>query len=594
MFGACVGNKKLGGMRGRCAAIVLLAWAVASPWANAQPAGATPQQIDQIRQQQEQLQREEQQRRDALLREQDPARRLPGTVDIGGPSSSAELPDDGTCFTLQRIELDGAMHLDAGEQARLTQPFIGQCVGLKGIRDLMRGITNRYVEMGLVTSRVYIPQQDMGKGLLRLLVLEGKVGAISLSDEQAGIHLASAFPGLTGRVLNIRDIEQGLDQINRLGSNSATMELQPSKEPGLTNVVIKNQPRDRVNGGFTIDNYGSPSTGDLRGTLSVSVDNLYGVNDAWFASFSRNLDANRRSRLSESYMFGANYPYGHWNFSANISKSAYASTVRTFTQQFRSSGNTETFSIGAQRVLMRGQTSKLTLNTGLAHKDSRNYIEGSLLTSSSPKLTDFNLGLTSVFSVGAGTWTIDTSLNKGIKALGVEALPGAGSGTVPTPTGVRYNAGISHFRPLRLGHLDATWSSSLQMQTSPHHLYGSEQVSVGGLHTVRGFDGTSVSGERGAYWRNDLAITLPPSSDPVTAKLFGRLQTYVAIDTGRIYGREGQTTGSLAGMLIGLRAVGGKIGFDIAYGEPLRMSTSIQARGSMEGYAAYARASIAF
>lgn len=580
--------------RGRFAAIAWLGWVIACAGAQAQPVGPTPQQIEQIRQQQEQLQREEQQRREALLREQDAARRLPGTVDIQGPSAPPELPDDGTCFILQRIELDGAVHLSAADRARLAQPFIGQCVGLKGIRELMRGITNRYVEKGFVTSRVYIPQQDMGQGLLKLLVLEGKVGAITLSDEQAGVDLASAFPGLTGRVLNIRDIEQGLDQINRLGSNNATMALQPSDEPGLTHVVIQNQPRDRVNGGFTVDNHGSPSTGELRGTLNLSVDNLYGVNDAWFASFSRNLDANPRSRLSESFMIGANYPYGDWNFSANISKSAYASTVRSFTQQFRSSGNTETFSVGAQRVLLRGQTSKLTLNTGIAHKDSRNYIEGSLLTSSSPKLTDFNLGLTSVFSTGAGTWTIDTSLNKGLKAFGVEALPGAGTNNVPTPTGVRYNAGISYFRPLRLGALDATWSSSLQMQTSPHNLYGSEQMSVGGLHTVRGFDGTSASGERGAYWRNDVAITLPPPSDAVTAKWFGRLQAYAAIDTGRIYGREGQFTGSLAGMVIGVRGVGGKIGFDIAYGEPLRASTSIQARGDIEGYALYARASIAF
>lgn len=589
-------NSKTRAGRERLVVVVAgLVWAIGSADVHAQPAVPTPQQIDQIRQQQEQLQRDEQQRRDALLREQDPARRLPNTVDnIGTPPGLGDIPDDGKCFTVQRIELDGATHLDAAEQARLTQAFIGQCVGLKEIRDLMRGITNRYVELGMVTSRVYIPQQEMGQGVLKLLVLEGKVGSLRLSDEQAGVHLASAFPGLEGRVLNIRDIEQGLDQINRLGSNSATMELQPSDEPGQTNVVIQNQPRARVNGGFTIDNYGSPSTGDLRGTLNVSADNLYGVNDAWFASASRNLDANRRTRLSESFMIGANYPYGYWNFGANVSKSAYASTVRTFTQQFRSSGNTETFSLTAQRVLLRGQTSKLTLNTGIAHKDSRNYIEGSLLTSSSPRLTDFNLGLTSVFSLGAGTFTVDTSLNKGLKAFGVEALPGAGTNNVPTPTGVRYNAGVSYFRPLRLGTLDATWSSSLQMQTSPHNLYGSEQMSIGGLHTVRGFDGTSASGERGAYWRNDVAITFAPPADPVAAKLIGRLQAYIAIDTGRIVGRAGQFSGSLAGMVIGLRAVGGTVGFDIGYGEPLRASTSIQARGLVEGHALYARASIAF
>lgn len=561
--------------------------------AQAQGVAPTPQQIDQIRQQQEQLQRDEQQRREQLLRQQDPARRLPGSVGIDGPEPLPDVPEGGPCFTVQRLELEGASRLDAAAQAEVARPFIGQCVGIQEIRELMREITNRYVAMGLVTTRVYIPQQDMSKGLLKLLVLEGKVGEISLSDEQAGVYLATAFPGLEGRVLNLRDIEQGLDQINRLRSNGATMELQPSARPGFTNILIRNQPGNRVSGGLTLDNYGSPSTGDWRGTLNLSVDNPMGLNDSWFGSFSRNLDADADERLSESALIGANFAYGYWNWSFNLSKSRYVSMISSLTQRFRTDGNTETYNLGVQRVLSRGQTSKLTFNAGVTHKDSKNYIEGSLLTTSSPKLTDVQIGLTSVFTAGAGSWTLDASAARGIKAFGVVALPEAGTGTVPTPFGTRYNAAVSYFRPLALQGSDATWTSSLQMQTSPHFLYGSEQMSVGGLFTVRGFDGTSLSAERGLYWRNDVAFTLPAQDGPIARQL-GRLQTYVAVDVGRIFGRQGQTTGSLAGMVVGLRAVGGPIGFDVGLGLPIHASQAVEARGAIEGHAVYARASLSF
>lgn len=589
-------NHPGGANPGRWLSLTALAGLLCAATLNAQAQGVapTPQQIEQIRQQQEQLQRTEQQRREELLRQQDPARRAPGTVELDGLPPLPDGPDAGPCFTVQRVELEGAARLDAQAQAAIVAPFLGQCVGLKEIRELMREITNRYVAMGLVTTRVYIPQQDMGSGLLKLMVLEGRVGQVRLSDEQAAVNLATAFPGLQGEVLNIRDIEQGLDQINRLGSNSATMELQPSEQPGLTNIVIQNQPRGRFSGAFSVDNAGSASTGEMRGSLNLAVDNPLGLNDAWFGSFSRNLDAHASSRLSESALIGANFAYGYWNFSGNLSKSRYVSMVHSLTQSFRSSGNTETYNLSVQRVLQRGQTHKLTFNSGLTHKDSKNYIEGSLLGSSSSKLTDLQLGLTSVFSAGAGTWTVDGSLSKGLNWWGVEPLPNAGTGTVPTPTGVRYNGSVSYFRPLRLGTLDATWSSSLQAQTSPHYLYGSEQMSIGGLYTVRGFDGTSLSGERGLYWRNDIAITLAPPTDPKLARIFGRLQPYMAIDTGRIFGRDGQAGASLAGMVLGLRMVGGQIGLDLAYGEPLRMSSSVKARGSVEGHAFYARASISF
>jgi len=553
----------------------------------------SPEQVNQIRQQQEQVQRDEQLRREQLLRQQDPARRPPGSLGLDTPSPESDPLEGGPCFTVQRVEIEGTTRLDARTQAEVARPYIGQCVGLKEIRALMRDITNRYVEMGLVTTRVYIPQQDMAKGVIRLLVLEGKVGEIGLSDEQAGVNLASAFPGLKDEVLSIRDIEQGLDQINRLRSNSATMELQPSDRPGYTNILISNQPRGRVSGGFTVDNQGSPSTGDHRGTLNLSVDHLLGINDSWFGSFSRNLDADSSSRLSESYLLGANFAYGYWNLGFNASKSRYVSQVNSLTQQFTSSGNTETFNLSLQRVLARDQTSKLTLNTGLTHKDSKNFIEGSLLNTSSPKLTDVQVGLTSVFSGAGGSWTLDGSISRGIKAFGVQALPGAGTGTVPTPTGTRYTAAASYFRPLSIPKVDATWSSSLQMQTSPDFLYGSEQMSIGGLFTVRGFDGTSLSAERGLYWRNDVAFTLPPLQEGF-GKTFGRPQFYAAIDVGRIFGRGGQTTGTLAGTVLGVRAVGGAVGFDLGFGFPLHASRAVRARGSIEGYAVYARATVQF
>jgi hemolysin activation/secretion protein len=362
----------------------------------------------------------------------------------------------------------------------------------------------------------------------------------------------------------------------------------------VSDVVVQNQPRNRVSGGLSVDNQGSAATGEHRGTLNLALDNPLGLNDAWFGSFSRNLDARPSRRLSESILVGANFAYGYWNFNGNVSESRYASEARSLTQQFRSTGNTASYNIGLQRVLSRGQAEKLTLNAGLTHKNSQNFIEGSLLTTGSPRLTDVRLGLTSVFAAGAGSWIVDGSFSKGLTWFGVEPLPGAGNGTVPDPTGIRYNAAVSYVRPLALGALDATWSSSLQAQTSPDVLYGSEQISIGGLFTVRGFDGTSLAGDRGLYWRNDLTFTLPPPSNATLAKRLGRLQPYLALDVGHIYGREGQISGTLAGMLVGLRGVGGQIGFDIGWGRPVHVSTTVKARGRIEDHSLYTRVSVAF
>ena len=554
----------------------------------------TPGQLEQIQRQQDRILQQEQQRQQEQLRQQDPSRRPPGGVGSDLTPLGPDALPPGVCSQVNAIRLEGAERLTPKEQEELTAPYVGRCVGLQEIGELMRAITNRYIAMGLVTTRVYIPQQDLGTGTLRLLVLEGKVGELKLQDPESRVNLATAFPDVRGRVLNIRDIEQGLDQINRLRSNNATMELQPSAQPGVTDILIANQQGLWVSGNLTFDNYGTPSTGDVRATGSFTADNVLGLNDAWFASFSRNTEARPGEELSESSLVSLNLPYGYWNLQASSAKSRYASVVSSLTQQFHSTGETDTYNVGVQRVLMRDQTSKLTLNTGLTHKESRNYIEGSLLTTSSPKLTDLQLGLTSVFFAGGGFWTVDGGVSRGLDWWGAEPLPGAGTGTVPTPEWLRFQGSISFSRPFRVGSVDGNWSTSVQGQTTNDRLYGSEQISIGGLYTVRGFDGTSIAGDRGAYWRNEFTTLLPAFADPQLARVFGRLQPYVGIDIGHIYGREAQPGGTLAGAVIGLRGVAGQFGFDVGYGAPLKVPPWVDQRGNVENHALYARVSVSF
>ncbi|MGO7917456.1 POTRA domain-containing protein, partial [Rhizobium ruizarguesonis] len=77
----------------------------------------------------------------------------------------------------------------------------------------MRDIPEHPIDHGYVTSRDYVPQQDIRKTrILRLLVVEGTLSDIYLNGKKVAGRgsLATAFPGLIGRVVNIRDIEQGL------------------------------------------------------------------------------------------------------------------------------------------------------------------------------------------------------------------------------------------------------------------------------------------------------------------------------------------------------------------------------------------------
>lgn len=557
-------------------------------WSSTLVLAATPttQELEQIQREQDKILQDEQLRREDILKDKDMRRRPPGTVDLDIKRLEPVEGESKQCFEITKIILEGTYSLSDEERQKLTQPFIGKCLGLVEIRELMRVITNYYIDKGYVTTRAYIPQQDMSTGILKFLIIEGITGELELEKKEVRTNLATAFPGLKGKVLNIRDIEQGLDQINRLQSNNAVMELIPGDKPGRTNILIKNQPASPVSGTFALDNYGSESTGDNRGTITFGLDNPFGINDYWFLSLSRNTNSGD-TPLSQSSMLNFDIPYGYLNFTGSYSSSEYRSLIKTPIQTLVASGGTDTPSLGVQYVLERSQKDKVTLTSQLVHSDTKNYIEGSLLTSSSRKHSVLKVNLIKVFSDLDGMWTISGDISKGLDWFGAVDLPNAGTGTIPSEKFIKFNFSASYSRPFKLMTSNASWSSSLQAQFSNDFLYGAQQIAVGGLYTVRGYDGTSIAGDRGLYWRNDIGVSLTSFTDPGTAKWMGRFQPYLAIDVGHIDDREGQTGGSLAGAAIGIRNLGGQVKFDFAYGVPVMYSKSISDRAVVEDHALY-------
>ena len=78
------------------------------------------------------------------------------------------LPNGQKCFQANEIYLNDAVSLDANEQAELVAPYLGNCITFGDVDELLRALTNLYFEKGYVTSRVFIPPQDISDGTFEL------------------------------------------------------------------------------------------------------------------------------------------------------------------------------------------------------------------------------------------------------------------------------------------------------------------------------------------------------------------------------------------------------------------------------------------
>jgi len=337
----------------------------------------------------------------------------------GGGEKSA-----GPCFNISRVEIEGAASLSAIAVGKVTKRYDNRCVGVADITTLLKAITDLYLDKGFVTSRAYVPPQDIaGTGLLRLVVVEGTISDIYLNGQPAERNgsFATAFPDVKGEVANIRDIEQGLDQINRLSSNDAKTSMLPGKEDGTSILNVENKPRKRWYASISNNNLGQESTGYCQTNVSVGFDDLLGINDQLGFSYGRSgldypWDDDGRGQ-SNSYSVNTSVPYGYWTFSTNGSWYEYNSTIPGNFGPIETSGNSGQVGFGIDRVILRDKDSITTLRGGLTYKQTDNFLLGNRIEVGSRRYTIGSLGLSRSQRILGGVIALDFALDTPMRTL---------------------------------------------------------------------------------------------------------------------------------------------------------------------------------
>ncbi|MCB2250288.1 ShlB/FhaC/HecB family hemolysin secretion/activation protein [Pseudomonas chlororaphis] len=449
-------------------------------------------------------------RQDRLLEEQ--RRRLEELKDLPGKEAVPEAPAtpvDSRCFVIQDIELKGADSLGADEQQRLLKPYIGQCLGVSQLNELLKVITDRYIDKGLVTSRAYLPQQDLSTGHLQVLVVEGRLEGLKgaegsqLSDRE----LSMAFPGQVGERVNLREIEQLVDQLNRLPSNQAQMELAPGAAVGGSTVLVKNTPQKPWRVGLSRSNDGQRSTGEQQWGTTFDWDSPLGLADQLALRGGHDAMSDHQ-HTSNNAMLNYSLPWGWWNFSYTYSQSEYRSQAQANGFNFKQTGDSQNHQLRAERVIYRDALSKTSLNAGLAYLRTNNFIEDSKLKLSSNRLSEAQFGLNHGRRVGSAFVNLDLGMQNGIGAFDAQGNDHPGPGE-PNARYRKYTATLSYLQPFKLWGESLSFSSLMTGQRSEDVLFSPQRTSLGGQSSIRGYKDQSLSGDSGGYWRNDLRWSRP-------------------------------------------------------------------------------------
>lgn len=413
------------------------------------------------------------------------------------------------CFPITSIKLNGADSLSWFRKRSLIKPFIGKCMEGKILSEIIKSLNEYYQHSGYITTQIVVPQQNLKSGIFELQIIEGKIEKISLNKDSLTDKMQefTAFGNAEENILNIEDINQGMYQINRLRSNQAVMKIEPGSEKGDSKIIIDNNKKFPAR--FTIgkDNLGNKFSGVQRTSFSSNFDNLLSLNDNLNLNYTTNLNNNSQlkdlksfsSTLSLPFKYNTlSYDYYHSEFKGQNPGVNGSTTLTGFSQQSK---------ITLDRVLLNQTNLRLSLSASLANKGSASYLEGEKIETSQRQLSIMNIGfaISSYFNNTTSLY-LKPSYSRGLKILNAKQDIDNASASTPKAQFEAFKLYGNFSKRFTIPKINAPiiFTTEMDSQFAKETLFGSEQFSVGGYYSVRGFRENYITGDSGYYFRNKL------------------------------------------------------------------------------------------
>ena len=493
--------------------------------------------------QQEQLQKDRDTQRERNLRLD--AERV-GTV-VSEPAL-IDVPSNknGTSFYIKQIQLDGVPK-ELSFLNKIARKHEQKHVTVSDITNIRNAFQRKLLDKGYVTSQVYIPEQNLNAGTLQFMVMPGRVEDIQYSDSSAHGPWRTAFPVRPGDILNIRDVEQGLEQMKRVSSQSVTMKLLPGTSVGTSIIELSIKQDKPVHGSISFDNSGLESTGVYQGSFTSSFDQVFRANDTFTMSLSGDLSGSGSIKGTRAASLNYVIPHGKDTFSLSFSKSRYHQTIQSNPYDFIYSGKSTTMKAKWNHVWSRTQREKRAFDISISTRHNHRFINDMELPVQALRTTSMELGVSNRKYIGNATLYSRLGFQWGIGALGAQPEHKA-SVAMGGPTS-RYHmwlVDVDYRKPFIMGHRPASFTSSFHGQwvQGGKRVYSVDTINIGNRYSIYGFDGEyTLMGDSGWYVRNEVSSVIPRLNTEV----------YLGLDVGAVYGKS---TESLVGKTIAGTALG--------------------------------------
>ena len=218
-------------------------------------------------------------------------------------TTSEQKIEDEVTFRLQKINMDASEILKQEELNAITSAYLDREVAIKDLREMTEKINRLYSEKGYMTCRAILPPQRIHAGEIRVRLIEGKTGYVIVSGNRhtKERYIKDWFSLKPGEIAKTTDLNRELQRFNGTNDAQLRMLLRAGKEPGTTDYeIIIYEPQNQTVTLY-VDNGGYETTGTVREGIFYNMRSVSGIRDSLRANYLH-------SRGTESWALGYTLP----------------------------------------------------------------------------------------------------------------------------------------------------------------------------------------------------------------------------------------------------------------------------------------------
>ena len=435
---------------------------------------------------------------------------------------SRMVPVAGRSFDIEEIDVDGNSLLSDVDIQAVLSTFTGPDRRAEDVDGARGALEKLYHDFGYQTVEVVIPKQTLKDGIVLLEVHERSIGTLTINGSKFSSidAVKSEIPSLSeGTVPDFGDLQKDLVYANRDPARRVTASsLRPGAAPGTVDVVMDVDDKLPLHASVEINNRYSNSTAHQRAVFTAGYDNLFQLRHSFSASMQVIPGHDDQGRVyTASYV--APIADGTWSLMVNGLENSSHVAALAGTDVI---GNGHTLGLKLIRQLpdATGQVFS-TLSFGIDYKHFLTVTTGTGDPQSTPvTYWPFSLGYSRNSSVLGAPWQTDVSLMFASAALGSD------SATVDLG---RYGARGDMFSMRGSSSWAITLPAGFEVglrgnaQYSDRPLISSEQISIGGADTVRGYLESEGAGDYG--FGTSVELRAPSIPDLFTSSKFASVLT---------------------------------------------------------------------